>query len=94
MPVWDFNLQTLELPDWGCVELKFLDDDEFGHWTDTEFERSSRQKRKQREFEVFKALQGGAEPPKDVVKIVAPEGESVVEHIRTVWLRNRAREER
>ena len=86
MPVWDFNLQTLELPDWGCIELKFLDDDEFGHWTDTEFERSSRQKRKQREFEVFQALNRGAEPPADVVRIEAPEGESVVEHIRTVWL--------
>ncbi len=93
MPLWGKDLATLVLPDWGCVELKFLDEDEFGHWTDTEFERSSRQKRKQREFEVFQALNRGSTPPGDVVEIKAPPGESVVEHIRTVWLPARAREE-
>jgi glycosyltransferase involved in cell wall biosynthesis len=93
MPLWGRDLDSLVLPDWGCVELKFLDEDEFGHWTDTNFERSARQKRKQREYEVFRALNDGAEPPEDVVKIVAPEGGSVVEHIRTVWLPERAREE-
>lgn len=94
MPLWEKDLAALVLPDWGCVELKFLDEDEFGHWTDTEFERSSRQKRKQREFEVFQALSRGGEPPADVVRIEAPPGaESVVEHIRTVWLPARAREE-
>lgn len=94
MPMWGKERQdSLAFPDWGCVELKFLDEDEFGHWTDTNFERSARQQRKLREYKVFRALSAGEEPPEDVVRIESPDGGSVVEHIRTVWLPARAREQ-
>jgi hypothetical protein len=94
MPVWGKeHIESLQFPDWGCAELKFLDEDEFGHWTDTNFERSARQQRKLREYRVFRALSAGDEPPEDVVRIENPAGGDVVEHIRTVWLPARAREE-
>ena len=33
LPIWAPDTPTLTLPDWGCVELKRLDADEFGHWS-------------------------------------------------------------
>jgi hypothetical protein len=90
MPVWTPNHPTLTLPSWCCVELKYLDTDEFAHWSDTDFTASKRQSRKQREWEVFRALSGGGDPPREVVRIDAPDGEDVIEHIRDVWLPARA----
>ena len=42
LPLWAADTPTLTLPDWGCVELKWLDADEFGHWSHTDFDASAR----------------------------------------------------
>ncbi len=53
--------RSVSLPSW-CVELKFLDGDEFAHWSPTNFDASPRTARKRREQEVFRALAAGARP--------------------------------
>ena len=90
LPIWAADTPTLTLPDWGCVELKHLDADEFGHWSHTDFDASARTRRKLREWEVFRALAEGAEPPEGVVAVEAPAGVHVIEHVRTSWLPRRA----
>ena len=41
-----------------CVELKWLDQDEFAHWSNTDFD-AIRTPRKPREWEVYTALTEG-----------------------------------
>jgi len=94
LPLWSRDTRTLTLPDWCCVELKHLDSDEFAHWSHTRFEDSARTRRKQREWEVFRALTEGAEPPAGVVRIDAPPGRHVVDHVREQWLPHMARQPR
>jgi hypothetical protein len=53
---------------------------------------SARTRRKRREWEVFRALADGQEPPEEVVAITAPEGEDVVEYVRSTWLPEQAGE--
>jgi hypothetical protein len=84
--------KKLLLPEWGCIELKHLDEDEFANWSTTEFDASSRTRRKEREWSVFNALAGGGEPPEGVIAIEAPKGTHVIDFVRTTWLRERVRE--
>ena len=77
---------TSFFPDWSCIELKYLDADEFDHWSDTDFDTTSRTQRKRREWEVFRALADGGEPPEDVVPVEAPDGTHVIDYVRSVWL--------
>jgi hypothetical protein len=87
LPLWGTaNPGKVVLPDWCCVELKHLDADEFAHWSTTDFARSERQYRKQREWEVFRALRDGTTPPPDVHRIDAPDDVHVVDHVRETWL--------
>ena len=86
LPLWGADVATLTLPDWSCVEIKHLDADEFGHWSDTDFGASPRQRRKQREWEVFRALADGRPVPAGVVEIAAPDDRHVIEHVRAGWL--------
>jgi hypothetical protein len=68
------------------VELKYLDGDEFAHWTDPEsFATSWRNKRKRREWEVFNQLKDGT-VPEGVVAITAPPGVHIVDHVTHDWL--------
>jgi hypothetical protein len=90
LPLWAADTPTITLPDWGCVELKRLEADEFGHWSHTDFGVSARTRRKQREWEVFRALASGGEPPAGVAAVEAPAGVHVIEHVRTSWLPARA----
>jgi len=85
LPLWGQETETLTLPEWSCVELKHLDADEFAHWSDTTFDRSSRTRRKQREWQVFRALSDGTDPPDGVAEIKAPPGVDVVDHT-LAWL--------
>jgi sulfotransferase famil protein len=85
-PLWPANLPTLVLPDWSCIELKRLDADEFSHWTNTDFGESVRTRRKKREWDVFNSLAHGSEPPADVISVEAPEGEHVIDHVRSTLL--------
>jgi hypothetical protein len=76
---------TLQAPDWMCFELKWLDADEFGHWSHTDF-KVEINKRKLREWELFHALKEGASLPKGVVRVESPEGLHVIEHLRRIYV--------
>ena len=86
LPMLPSDLAPLTLPEVSCLELKFLDGDEFGHWSPTDFGASPRTARKRREQAVFGALASGAAPPPGLVAVHAPEGEHVIDHVRNVWL--------
>jgi hypothetical protein len=85
--VWPSETPTMRLPDWSCLELKFLDADEFAHWSeDVDFENTLRARRKRREQEMFRALATGAELPDGVVRIDAPADTHVIGYTRDTWL--------
>jgi hypothetical protein len=92
LPLWSDDVATMMLPDWSCLELKHLTDDEFAHWSPTDFEASGRTQRKRREWQVFHALVDGAEPPDHVVPVEAPEGVHVIDYARSTWLPAKADE--
>ncbi|MBS41801.1 MAG: hypothetical protein CMH83_01245 [Nocardioides sp.] len=79
-------VRSIAVPQGLCVELKYLDGDEFAHWTDpSSFATSFRNKRKRREWTVFNALNEGV-VPEGVHEIRAPEGAHVVDHVTRTWL--------
>jgi glycosyltransferase involved in cell wall biosynthesis len=88
------RVRRIGLPHGLCVELKWLEGDEFAHWTDPgSFATSSRNRRKRREWEVFTALRADlpgpgarADLPTGVVEVVAPSGVHVVDFVRETWL--------
>jgi hypothetical protein len=88
LPLWPENTYQVSLPDWSCVELKWLEEDEFAHWSTTDFSATNRTQRKRREFDVFQALTSGAEPPRGVIPVHAPAGVHVVDWVREQWLRH------
>jgi Sulfotransferase family len=90
LPLWRADIRTITLPDWSCVELKYLDADEFAHWSHTDFTVSARTQRKFREWRVYQALAQGREPPDGVVPVHVPSGRHVIDHVRSVWLPGRA----
>ena len=80
------TVRSIGLPQGLCVELKYLDGDEFAHWTDpASFATSYRNKRKRREWEVFNALNQGTVPA-GVVELTAPAGVHVVDYVTRDWL--------
>ncbi|HEU5036724.1 MAG TPA: hypothetical protein VFT70_06960 [Nocardioides sp.] len=79
--------ERLILPEGLCVELKWLDADEFAHWSHTSFDDSTRAPRKRREWEVYSALmEGRGEQVEGLRRIEAPAGVHVVDHITRTWL--------
>ena len=79
-------MRSIGLPHGLCVELKYLDGDEFAHWTDpASFATSWRNKRKRREWEVFNALRRARCLP-GVHEIHAPAGVHIVDHVTHDWL--------
>jgi hypothetical protein len=81
-PDADYSLQA---PDWTCFELKWLDADEFGHWSHTDF-KVEINRRKRQEWELFHALREEASLPEGVVRVESPEGLHIVEHLRSTYL--------
>jgi glycosyltransferase involved in cell wall biosynthesis len=82
IPVWPPSLPFIRLPEWTCFELKWLDADEFAHWSTQEnFKGSDRTSRKAREWSVFHAVQGG-DMPEGVHKIESPDDRHVVDYLR------------
>lgn len=80
------GVRSIALPQGLCVELKYLDGEEFAHWTDPEsFATSWRNRRKRREWEVFHALREGRVLP-GVHEITAPAGVHIVDHVTHTWL--------
>jgi hypothetical protein len=80
-PDADYSLQA---PDWMCFELKWLDADEFGHWSHTDFKEINNRKR--REWDLFHALREGISLPDGVVRVESPEGLHVIEHLRRTYM--------
>jgi hypothetical protein len=74
----------LEIPDWVCFELKWLDQDQFGHWSDTGFQKDYHQ-RKRREWELFHAVGKEDSLPAEVVRVESPEGVHVIDHLRNTY---------
>ena len=72
------------LPDFVCFELKWLDADEFAHWSHAEF-KAEINSRKRRDWELFHALREGTPPPENLVRVESPEGTHVVEHLRHAY---------
>jgi hypothetical protein len=91
LPMFPPGHAAVTLPEFSCVELKFLDGDEFGHWSPTDFDASPRTARKRREQAVFAALAAGGPPPAGVVAVHAPEGAHVIDFVRERWLPEAAR---
>ena len=66
---WEIQLfpggaaRWIDLPDGVCFEIKWLDADEFSHWSPIDFGRSRRTARKQREMDVFTRLSRGDVSP-------------------------------
>ncbi len=79
--------ERIVAPEGLCVELKWLDTDEFTHWTSPDDFESSRAPRKRREWEVAAALHEGrgTEVP-GLQRIEAPPGVHVVDHVTRSWL--------
>jgi glycosyltransferase involved in cell wall biosynthesis len=69
------------LPDFACFELKWLDADEFGHWSHSDFKVEIND-RKRREWDLFHALREEASLPDGVVRVESREGLHVIEHLR------------
>ena len=72
------------LPDFVCFELKWLDADEFAHWSYTDF-KTVINDRKRREWELFHALREASSLPENVVRIESPDALHVVEHLRSIY---------
>jgi glycosyltransferase involved in cell wall biosynthesis len=93
---WELKLRrtgdpAMKLPNFVCFELKWLDADEFAHWSHTTFKEGINS-RKRREWELFHALREGSELPEEVLRVQSPEGVHVIEHLRRTYasLRGRA----
>nr|WP_221634532.1 hypothetical protein [Nocardioides luti] len=81
------DVRRMVLPQGVCFELKWLDSDEFAHWSTSEETDLVRSPRKVRENLVFTALQEGRFADLEGVhRIEAPEGVHVVDHVAQVWL--------
>lgn len=90
---WELRLYpdrtpVVRLPEGTSVELKWLDSDEFAHWTSPEaFAESARTRRKRREYQLFTDLAAGRwEGQPGVRRIEAPDGVHVVDHVTHTWL--------
>jgi glycosyltransferase involved in cell wall biosynthesis len=82
IPVWPSGLPFVRLPEWTCFELKWLDADEFQHWTPTEdFSDSTRTTRKAREWAVFHGLREGRTLP-GVHRVESPGSKHVIDLLR------------
>jgi hypothetical protein len=79
--------ERIVMPSGMCLELKWLDIDEFAHWSSSSFEDATRSPRKQREWEVRQALVAGrGAEVEGLHRIEAPPGVHVVDHVLHTWL--------
>jgi glycosyltransferase involved in cell wall biosynthesis len=72
------------LPGWVCFELKWLDADEFSHWSHTDF-KFQINARKRREWELFHALRERSSLPENVIRVESPNGMHVFDHLRQIY---------
>lgn len=79
---------SVRLPEGSAIELKWLDSDEFAHWTNPQaFAESGRTRRKRREWQLFQDLAHDRwEGREGVHRIEAPPGRHVIDHVTHEWL--------
>jgi hypothetical protein len=84
--------RRLVAPEGLCVELKWLDADEFAHWSSAgqseqaRFDRA-RAPRKAREWDVYTALaEGRGDEVPGLQRIEAPAGVHVIDYVADTWL--------
>ena len=87
---WEFVKKSpsdyiLQLPDWVCFEIKWLDKSQWPNWSRTDFDNLPHHTRKRREMEVGRALLEGAELPTGVHRIESPGDVHVIEHLRRTY---------
>jgi hypothetical protein len=88
------GVRRVRLPQGLCLELKYLDSDEFDHWGGIDaFGATERTMRKLREWQVFNALRDGRYDEIDgVVRIEAPpEFDHVITYATQQWLPRQGR---
>lgn len=87
------GVERLVLQQGLCVEVKWLDADEYAHWrTEGVDFTHTRLYRKLREFEVDEAIRSGrAEALGGLVRVDAPEGVHIIDHVTRTWLRQQPR---
>ncbi|WP_370248406.1 hypothetical protein [Nocardioides sp.] len=79
--------QRIVAPEGLVVELKWIEEDEFAHWTSVADFENSRVPRKRREWQVYRALmEGRGETVEGLVRIQAPPGVHIVDHVVHTWL--------
>ena len=86
------SARHLRLPEGSSVELKWLDSDEFAHWTSPEaFAESARTRRKRREYRLFTDLAAGRwDGQPGVTRIEAPEGVHVIDFVTRIIARHQS----
>lgn len=81
IPLTPGPTRPLRLPKFICFEVKWLDENEFDHWTSAEeFEGSMRQTRKRREWDVFQQLITG-DIPESMIPIETHGGQHVLDSL-------------
>ena len=82
LPLWPVDTPLFRMSEWTCFELKWLDAEEFSHWSEgTDFTATRRTGRKAREWDVFHAVRNG-DLPEGVVRVTAPPGTHVIDVLR------------
>jgi hypothetical protein len=77
------DIARYPFPTYACFELRWLDRDEFDHWSETDYAGARRTAGKYREFTVHQALRRGEVPP-GVVRFEAEPDRSVVDVITSL----------
>lgn len=81
------DAERVVAPEGLCVELKWIEEDEFAHWSDTAEFSKGRSPRKLREWRVDRAIrEGRAEEIRGLVRVEAPAGVHIVDHVLHTWL--------
>jgi glycosyltransferase involved in cell wall biosynthesis len=78
--------ERIVAPEGMTIEVKWLDQDEFGHWSHTDFD-AVRTPRKAREIEVNRALLAGrGDEVEGLVRVESPPGVHVIDHVTNTWM--------
>lgn len=86
LPLWPADVKSRTLRRGSCLELKWLEDDEFSHWTHTDF-TAGRNRRKRREYLIHTSLAAGQRPAVEgLVPIVSPTSTHIVDYVKNTWL--------
>jgi hypothetical protein len=77
------GVELATMPQWTCFEIKWLDSDEFSHWSEgTDFTATNRTNRKAREWAVFRAIEQG-DLPAGVERVESTDDTHVIDVVRT-----------